>query len=112
MLEFRPHHFLCTLGFEGKGYSEDFVRGYSEIANRLRAPDGSGDSVEIRVTAVTDSICAPCPNRRDSKCTTESKIRVLDQGHSQVLTLTPGDVMTWAQAKNKIATEMTDENFE
>ena len=34
MLEFRPHHFLCTLGFEGKGYSDEFVRNYYRYADQ------------------------------------------------------------------------------
>lgn len=112
MIELRPHHFLCTLGFEGKGYSEDFVRGYAEIADRLRAPDGSGDLIPLRVTSATDAVCAPCPNRRGTRCATEPKIRSLDQGHAAVLGLAPGQTLTWAEAKRRIAERMTDEAFE
>ena len=112
MLKFRPHHFLCTLGFEGKGYSEEFVRGYAELADRLRAPDGSGDTIPILVTAATDSICAPCPNRRGEVCQTEAKIQQLDQGHAGVLGITPGQTLSWGEAKNKIAEKMTDEQFD
>ena len=39
MLKFRPHHFLCTLGFQGKGYSPGFVANFQAIADRLRGPD-------------------------------------------------------------------------
>ena len=44
MLSFRPHHFLCTLGFEGKGYSDAFTRNMAEIADALRARGAVGDA--------------------------------------------------------------------
>ena len=39
-IRFRPHHFLCSLGFEGKGYSEAFTANMTGIVmGRLRAPE-------------------------------------------------------------------------
>jgi hypothetical protein len=111
MIEFRPHHFMCTLGFEGKGYSDEFVRNYGEIADRLRAPDGSGDALEIRVVAESDSICMPCPNRVGRGCATETKIAQLDRAHASVLGLVTGEVLTWSDAKRRIAENMTVEKF-
>ncbi len=112
MVEFRPHHFLCTLGFEGKGYSEQFTQNYQDIADRLRAGDGSGDSIQIHVVAGSDAICGPCPNRRDSVCSGEEKIRRLDQAHSQALGIRPGDTLTWGDAKKLLAQKMSVEKFE
>jgi soluble lytic murein transglycosylase-like protein len=112
MLEFRPHHFLCTLGFEGKGYSDEFVRGYREIADRLRATGAEGDATVIRVTGRTDSICAPCPNRMGEACATEGKIQALDHGHAAVLGLSPGQELSWGEAKARIAEKMNDADFE
>ena len=112
MLEFRPHHFLCTLGFEGKGYSDAFVRGYQEIADQLRKHGSAGDTVEIQVAAATDSICAPCPNRRDTLCSTESRIRKLDEGHAAILGIQVGQVLSWGEAKKILAEKMTEEAFE
>ena len=111
MLEFRPHHFMCTLGFEGHGYSDEFVRVYQEIADRLRV-DPSGDECLIRVAPDTDSICEPCPNRREKLCTSEEKIRKLDAGHARVLGLKSNEVMSWGEAKSRIAEKMTSEAFE
>jgi soluble lytic murein transglycosylase-like protein len=110
-LEFRPHHFLCTVGFEGKGYSDEFVREFQAIADRLRRePDG--DSVKIRVVPQTDSICGPCPNRRETKCTSEDKIQALDRNHAAVLGLKPGDELTWGEAKRLLARKMTPAAFD
>ncbi len=111
MLEFRPHHFLCTVGFEGKGYSEPFVQGFQKIANDLRSTD-TGDEVLIRVTEATDSICTPCPNREGALCATEEKIQRLDQKHTSVLGLKAGQVLKWREAKQLIIERMTDQAFD
>ena len=109
MLEFRPHHFLCTVGFQGKGYSPEFVANYKEIANTLRKP--GGDAVRIRVTSVTDSICGPCPSKRGDLCETQEKIDRLDHAHAEVLGIREGDEFTWAEAKLRIADKFTLEKF-
>jgi len=111
MLEFRPHHFMCTLGFEGKGYSPEFVRGYQRIADSLRIAD-EGDAVPIRVAPATDAICAPCPNRTGTVCASEPKIRSLDQAHARVLGIEAGQVLTWGEAKRLIAEKMGFDDFE
>jgi hypothetical protein len=109
-IRFRPHHFLCTVGFEGKGYSEAFVENYGRIADELRGTPAS-DGIEIEVVAGTDSICEPCPNRRGSLCETETKIRSLDDAHAKVLGIHAGDRLTWGEAKAKIRKNMTIEKF-
>ena len=100
-LRYRPHHFLCSLGFEGKGYSPDFTANMTAIVmGQLRAE--GGDATVIGVTGATDDICAPCPKRRGRLCTNEAKIRTLDRAHAAALRLTPREVLTWGQAKARI----------
>jgi uncharacterized protein len=110
VLEFRPHHFLCALGYRGNGYSAEFIAGFDAVAERLRAP--GGDATPIRVTAATDSICAPCPNRRGDLCATEEKIGKLDRAHAATLGIAAGEVLSWGDAKRKIAAEFTEERFD
>jgi uncharacterized protein len=110
MLNFRPHHFLCTLGFEGKGYSDAFVANYLTIARSLRQSD-DGDEVPIRVVKGSDSICTPCPNRAGDGCTTESKISKLDQAHAEVLGLKTGDILSWGDAKDLLRHKMGLDEF-
>lgn len=120
MLEFRPHHFLCTIGFQGKGYSADFVRNYAEISTRLKGAgfeagyteSESGDEIQIRVVGQTDSICAPCPSKRGALCETQAKIDRLDTAHAAILGLTTGQELTWGEAKTLIAKKFTLEKFE
>lgn len=100
-LQFRPHHFLCSLGFRGAGYSEAFTENMTGIVmGRLRA-DG-GDAVEIEVIGATDDICGPCPKRRGDLCTNQENIAKLDLQHSKRLGVRPGDRLTWGQAKARI----------
>jgi hypothetical protein len=104
-LRFRPHHFLCTLSFQGKGYSPPFIKNYQSICDQLRAPDG--DSIEIEVIEETDAICKPCPHRRGSLCTEQTKIEQLDQAHAKVLGIKPGDQLTWGEAKDRLRQRMS-----
>jgi hypothetical protein len=96
---------MCTVGFVGKGYSPAFVQNYLKIQDSLT------DETPIQVTDVTDSICAPCPHRRDDLCETQDKIAELDRKHAKVLGITAGDVLTWGQAKMKIQEHFTEEVF-
>jgi uncharacterized protein len=101
-VRYRPHHFLCSLGFEGKGYSPEFTANMSAIVmGRLRAT--GGDTTVIEVMSGLDDICAPCPNNRGRACDVQAKIDRLDGSHAAALDLVPGDRLTWGQAKARIA---------
>jgi hypothetical protein len=100
-IRYRPHHFLCSLGFEGKGYSDAFAANMTAIVmGQLRAQ--GGDAVEIEVTGAADDICAPCPKRRGTLCTNQDKIKVLDRAHAAALKLKPHERLRWGEAKARI----------
>jgi hypothetical protein len=100
-LRYRPHHFLCSLGFQGKGYSDAFTANMSAIVmGRLRTP--TGDATLIDVVGAADDICAPCPKRRGKLCTSQDKINLLDRAHAAALNLAPRERLTWADAKARI----------
>lgn len=102
-LRFRPHHFLCALGFEGKGYSAEFTANMASIVmDRLRAP--CGDAVEITVQGEADDICAPCPSRRGTGCESAARIAQLDAAHGAALGLEPGDRISWGAAQAQMRT--------
>jgi uncharacterized protein len=104
-IRYRPHHFLCSLGFEGKGYSEAFTANMSAIVmGRLRASDG--DATVIELTGGLDDICAPCPKNRGHACEVQAKIDRLDSAHAAALSLGDGDSLTWGQAKARILTHV------
>ncbi|RBP95650.1 hypothetical protein DFO80_102188 [Rhodobacter sp. 140A] len=100
-LHYRPHHFLCSLGFEGKGYSDAFTANMTEIViGRLRTAAGPG--VEIEVTAGADDICAPCPARRGEGCDSAATIDRLDAAHARALGLRPGDRLNWGETLERM----------
>ncbi len=43
----RPHHFLCALGFAGKGYCDSFTASMAAIMDRSRAPGGGAVQIEV-----------------------------------------------------------------
>ena len=103
-ITFRPHHFLCALGFQGKGYSDSFTANMASIVEQLRAPDSA--SVEIVVTYHADSICAPCPHKHGQSCKKASKIAALDRRHARALSLADGDCLTWATAQARMIADV------
>lgn len=109
MLTFRPHHFLCTLGFKGLGYTDDFVTNYQEICTQLMRE--GGDNTLIEVTETTDDICTACPQKQGPLCQQQNKIESLDQRHANALNLKPGDEITWLDAKRRIASNISDATF-
>ena len=100
-LRYRPHHFLCSLGYEGKGYSDHFTANMTAIVmGRLRARYGEG--VIIEVVDRTDDICAPCPMRQEDLCSDQPKIAALDARHAAALGLEVGEKLTWGEALKRM----------
>ncbi len=109
MIQFRPHHFLCTLGFQGKGYSPAFVQNYQSIVQKLTEdPD-----TPIQVTRGLDNICRSCPKQVNAKtCHKQALIEKLDSAHQHILGLTEEQVISWKDAIVLIQKHMTLERFE
>ena len=91
---------MCALGFQGKGYSPNFVKNLTEIVNTLKGINGDG--TQILITDQADSICRACPLKVGQGCQTQSIVDHLDEGYSKVLGLKPGDRITWGEAKKRI----------
>lgn len=108
-IKFRPHHFLCALNFQGRGYSPAFVKNFSLITDILKAPDG--DDVLIHVTDHTDSICNPCPSRRETLCVEQEKVSHLDQMHASALDIKTNTVISWGEAKERITNKISLTTF-
>ncbi len=108
-IKLRPHHLLCAVGFQGKGYSPNFVRNFKKIMAELNGENG--DAIMIEIVGRTDDVCAPCPHKRDALCVTQDKISQLDNAHTKVLQITPGQQFTWGEAKKLIKEKMTLANF-
>lgn len=100
-LTLRPHHILCAIGYQGKGYSDAFTANMTAVVTgRLRAPGGGRE--KITITTLADSLCAPCPHKRGSGCDNDQQIKQLDLRHASRLKLRHGDQMSWTEAKSRV----------
>lgn len=95
-LTFRPHHVLCTLGFEGKGYSPAFVANYASIKTALTP------TTPIQIRDGLDHICQACPHQKGDTCAKESLIQALDTRHRHALQL-QNTCYPWQALVNKVA---------
>ena len=67
----RPHHALCALFFEGKGYSQAFI---DNMTNLL-----ADSSQMLQITTGCDALCQACPNNVNGQCKDEAKVSLFDQ---------------------------------
>lgn len=109
-IRLRPHHLLCALGFQGKGYSDSFTANMAKIVGQLRAPGGDDQCIDI--IGKTDDICAPCPLRHGILCESQPKIDALDAAHGEALGVAPGDRLTWGEAQARMRAEVPPERLD
>ena len=76
MIYLRPHHLLCTQGYSGKGYDENFVAHMNEVVHELRNVPGT----RIMLTFSTDTLCSCCPHKEgEDLCDTQEKVKRFDR---------------------------------
>lgn len=89
----RGHHVLCVHGFQGMGYSPEFVRTMTGIVGAIR---DERVSFPIRVIAGLDDACGSCPNQGDGICRaneqSEAHVRELDRRVMERLGLEDGQI--------------------
>lgn len=77
-MKIRAHHLLCIQGFQGYGYSKEFVINMSEMIEDLKQHSDQN----IQLTADCDIFCAYCPHNKKNICTysadSEKKIQQMD----------------------------------
>lgn len=91
----RPHHILCILHFEGKGYSIEFTENMKNVISQLASYD-----TEVELTTSSDIICRNCPHNIDGKCS-GYKAEKYDTAVMQILNLAQGDNYNWSYLKGK-----------
>ena len=100
----RGHHFICLQFFRGEGYSEEFVASLAGLLERLATEPAEA-------VAVADDVCAACPELGpDGLCASvtaggEEEIRRIDALAFELLELTPGERITLAEARERLAAD-------
>ncbi len=73
-MKLRPHHLFCTLGYQGYGYSEEFVKNMDYITSELKS------DLQIELSIDTDDICEYCPKRLgDNLCIENESVLSYDK---------------------------------
>jgi hypothetical protein len=100
---------MCSLAFQGYGYSSGFVENYKEIVSQI----SNDPNTQIKVVSSLDDICSACPNQtKQGKCNKQAKVLLLDNRHMEILEIKVGEVLTWNEATKKIREKMSVEKFE
>ena len=79
-LELRGHHLLCLQGFQGYGYSEDFVTNMTRINEMRKSSDCT-----VTLTDKADDICASCPNLKNGICENIKQDAIIERMDREVL---------------------------
>ena len=88
----RPHHALCALFFQGKGYSKEFVENMDKLLSRNEA--------QITVTFGADFLCNSCPNLENGACKTYEKVKAYDEKTAELCGFSKGETMSLDEFKN------------
>lgn len=109
LIQFKPHHFLCSLAYQGMGYSLTFTKNYDRIIKDIR----NNENTLIRVTFELDDICKKCPHEDgvSKKCKSQPLIEKLDNAHASILNFYDGELLSFKEAKERIRTSMSLEQF-
>lgn len=76
----RAHHLLCLQGFQGLGYSAEFVKNMQVIVDAIKAHP---NTVQLTLTCELDDFCASCPHHGTVQClkdaTSDTRVKKMDQ---------------------------------
>lgn len=89
MIKLRPHHGLCIRHFEGKGYSEEFVKNMTLLIASLT------DETEVSLVIKKDDICKACPNWNNHQCDSQERVVRFDHQVLQYIGCRDGEMMTY-----------------
>lgn len=75
-MKLRLHHLMCTQGYSGKGYNEEFIQNMDNVTYELRT---NKDCV-IELVFSTDDICKDCLSMMGvNLCETNEKVKSIDE---------------------------------
>ncbi len=92
----RGHHFLCTLHYQGAGYSAAFTDNFTALCQHIHAtPD-----VQVRVASMADNICQACPSLQDDgqHCAHQASVMQRDRALLDEMGWHPDTVMPLGEA--------------
>lgn len=92
----RAHHGLCLFYFNGKGYSDEFVKNMFDVKYLL------DKNPLVYITSKTDIICGKCPNNMNNRCKGEDKVTGYDRRVLSRCNLSDGDILPYHSFRDLI----------
>lgn len=107
-MKIRAHHLLCMQGFQGYGYSPDFVANMQRVIDRLAA----ADDTQLEISDRCDVICSRCPHCKANECRKSSeshrKVRRLDRRVLAKLQVDAGSIFTAKEIFARVNTMLAE----
>lgn len=97
MIALRGHHVLCLLGYQGMGYSKEYIANMTQVHRRLR----TYPKTEIILISGPDDLCAKFPESQPYHCE-DTNIHERDASILEQLQLSPGQVLPWEEIEERI----------
>ena len=106
-IRIRAHHLLCIQGFQGKGYSAEFVENMRQKIDFLN----NSQSKRIQIIDEGDDICASCPHLEENICSessgAENRIKNMDIMTMNVLGLECGQEYLFDNILDRISEKIS-----
>lgn len=113
MRTLRGHHVLCVHGFQGMGYSPDFVKKMHEIVEEIR---DDSKYFPIRVVMDLDDACGACPNKGDGFCNasrgSDEHVKQLDRRIMEHIGLEHGEQIDKHELVKRTAEKVQPEDLD
>lgn len=101
MVHLRGHHLLCLLGYQGMGYSQEYVENMTRIHQTLR----NNPQTEILLVLGPDELCRKFPDNQPYHCKNTS-VYDHDAAVLRKLGLKVGQKLTWKELEDALIAEM------
>ncbi|WP_026883931.1 DUF1284 domain-containing protein [Clostridium akagii] len=98
ILNIRAHHLLCIQGFQGYGYSGEFVENMGKIVKYIK----ENPKEKIRIVEYCDNICLSCKNNISDMCKNCESVDNMDKRLLDKLKLTSEQVVNIEEAFNLV----------
>lgn len=85
LLTLRGHHFLCSLHYQGAGYSAAFTDNFTALMQQVQ----TGAVTRVRVAPMADAICQACPSLQSDQQSCEFQASVMRRDRALL------DAMDW-----------------
>lgn len=111
-IRLRAHHLLCIPGFQGIGYTTDFIHNLYRVKRMVEEQPG----LAIEVVDGCDDICRACPNMRDGTCyrgdeKPNGTVREIDRRVLERLGVRPGDRLRSAELYARIGEKIRPDDI-